>query len=572
MNDIQGHWAQNCIEILAQQGIVAGYPDGTFRPEAPVTRAEFATLITLAFPGVARRPAIGFVDVAADYWAAEKIETVYTTGWLTGYPGNRFRPNLPIPRVQAVIALTAGLGHSPERSVEATLAQVLEDAIAIPTYAKAKMAAAIEQQLVVNYPEVNRFRPNKPATRGEIAALLCQALALQANRASPISYRLIATLPNTEIRGAWLTNIDSEALFSKVGLVTALDRLAEYNFNTVYPTVWNWGYTLYPSAVTTRVFGYKQGLFADTENQGRDDLAESLQESRDMLLELIGLARQRGLSIIPWFEFGLMAPADSPLARLHPDWMTQRQDGTKIDFQNNGKYARVWLNPCHREVQQFLVDLVTELSANYEIDGFQLDDHFGLPIDFGYDATTIALYQSETGNLPPANPKDPIWMRWRADQITQLVGRLHRAVKAYRPKAVFSVSPSPAWFAYDRYLQDWPMWMRSGYVDELLVQVYRRNLESFAYELLRTEMIEARDRTGENRIATGLGVLSGLRQDFMDSALIEAQVKETRQQGYDGVAFFFYESIWQPGHETMARREQMVRSLFPTAKRRPFSD
>ncbi|MGD1897650.1 MAG: family 10 glycosylhydrolase [Phormidesmis sp.] len=566
MDDIQGHWAQPCIEILAQQGIVSGYPDGTFRPESPVTRAEFATLITLAFPGVASRPPIRFKDVAADYWAAEKIEKVYTTGWLTGYPGNRFRPNLPIPRVQAVVALAAGLGYLAERDIEATLNQVLVDAIAIPAYARSKIAAAIEQQLIVNYPDVKRLRPNKPATRGEIAALLCQALARQRSAASPISYRQIATLPNSEIRGVWLTNVDSQVLFSNVGLVTALDRLAAYNFNTVYPTVWNWGYTLYPSAVATRVFGYKQGLFPDTDNQGRDDLAESLQDNRDMLLELIGLAKQRGLSVIPWFEFGLMAPADSPLARQHPDWMTLRKDGTRIEFQNNGKYARVWMNPFHPEVQQFLVDLVTELSANYEIDGFQLDDHFGLPIDFGYDTTTAMLYQRSTGNPPPANAKDPIWMRWRADQITQLVGKLFRAMKAYRPGAVFSVSPSPAWFAYDKYLQDWPTWERSGYVEELLVQVYRRSLESFVYELIRPEMVSARDR-----IPTGIGVLSGLRQDPMDSALIEAQVAATRQQGYGGVAFFFYESIWDPGNETLARREQMLRQLFSEPKPRPVT-
>jgi len=565
MNDIQGHWAENCIEILAQQGIVAGYPDGSFRPEQRVTRAEFATLLTLAFPGVASRPPIQFKDVASGYWAAAAIEKAYVTSWLTGYPGKRFRPNLPIPKVQAIVALAAGLGYEAERDTDATLNQVFDDAINIPHYAKSKVAAAVEQRLVVNYPDVNSLRPNKTATRGEVAALLCQALARQAQQASPISFRHIVSLPNTEIRGAWLTNVDSQVLFTQVDLVTALDRLAKYNFNTVYPTVWNWGYTLYPSAVTTRVFGYKQGLYPDTENQGRDDLAESLQDNRDMLLELIRLAKARSLHVIPWFEFGLMAPADSPLAQQHPDWLSQKQDGSTVELHNNNKYARVWLNPFHPEVQQFLVDLVKELSANYEIDGFQLDDHFGLPIAYGYDDTTIARYTAETGSAPPANMRDPSWMRWRAEQITQLVGRLFKAVKDYRPRAVFSVSPSPAGFAYEKYLQDWPAWERNGYVEELVVQLYRRNLESFEYELDKPEMKTVRDRT-----PTAIGVLSGLRQDFMDSALIEAQVRSTRQKGYAGAAFFFYESIWQPGHETIERREEMVRSLFPTPKPRPF--
>lgn len=52
-----------------------------------------------------------------------------------------------------------------------------------------------------------------------------------------------------ELRGVWLTNIDSDVLFQRDHLSTALQRLHELNFNTVYPTVWNWGYTLYPSRV-----------------------------------------------------------------------------------------------------------------------------------------------------------------------------------------------------------------------------------------------------------------------------------------------------------------------------------
>ncbi len=564
MKDIQGHWAQSCIEILAQQGIVAGYPDGTFRPEQPVTRAEFATLIVKAFPRNPSRPATTFTDVPATYWAASSIQKAYVTGWLAGYPGNRFQPNLPIPRVQAMVSLVAGLGYLAERSTAATLNQLFTDGDAIPAYAKDRIAAAVEQQLVINYPDIKQFRPNKPATRGEIAAFLCQALARQANQPSPIALAYIATPPNTEIRGAWLTNIDSEVLFSRPALTAALNRLAEHNFNTVYPTVWNWGYTLYPSAIAIQTFGYKQGLYPATENQGRDNVAESLQSDRDLLLETIEIARARNLSVIPWFEFGLMAPADSPLAQQNPSWITHRADGTRIDYQDNGKYARVWLNPFHPEVQQFLVDLVSELSANYDIDGFQIDDHFGLPVAFGYDLTTAALYQAATGRQPPANAQDTLWMRWRADQITQLVGRLFRAMKQHRPKAVFSVSPSPAGFAYSRYLQDWPNWERMGYVEELLVQIYRRDLPSFVHELTKTELQAARDRT-----PTAIGILSGLREDAVSSALVRDQVLESRQQGFAGVAFFYYESIWQAGDESVAAREAMVRSLFPTPKPRP---
>jgi uncharacterized lipoprotein YddW (UPF0748 family) len=500
------------------------------------------------------------------------IQAAYLGSWLTGYPDQRFRPAQVIPRVQAMVALAAGLRFAPSGPTEATLAMALADADRIPTYAREKVAAAIEQKLVVNYPDVRRFRADQSATRAEIAAFLAQALAQQSQQPSPVPTGLIATTatataPTTEIRGAWLTNIDSEVLFSRRTLTAGLDRLAQNNFNTVYPTVWNWGYTLYPSAVATRVFGVKQGLYPDLENEGRDEVAEDLQSTRDMLLETIELAHARNLNVIPWFEFGLMAPADSPIALRHPDWLSQRRDRTTIDLQDNGKYSRVWLNPCHPQVQQFLVDLVSELSANYAIDGFQLDDHFGLPVDFGYDATTRSLYQQATGKQPPDNAQDPGWMRWRADQVTQLMARLFKALKIHRPKAVFSVSPSPADFAYSRYLQDWRDWQRQGYVEELLVQIYRRNLASFVSEIDKPEMVAAR-----GHVPTAIGVLSGLRNDPMANDLIKQQVEATRQRGYAGIVFFFYESIWQAGSASVAEREAreaMVRSLFPTALPRP---
>jgi uncharacterized lipoprotein YddW (UPF0748 family) len=590
MRDIQNHWAKSCIEALIQQGIVSGYPDGTFRPDQPVTRAEFAAMIVKAFRPVPNRSAVRFSDVPTSYWAFGVIQAAYLGSWMTGYPDQRFQPGQVIPRVQAIVALAAGLRLAASGTTEATLTGALADADRIPAYAREKVAAAIEQKLVVNYPDVRRFRADQSATRAEIAAFLCQALAQQSQQQSPVPTALIATTasasttppitppaippitppitsPITEIRGVWLTNIDSEVLFSRQALTIALDRLAQNNFNTVYPTVWNWGYTLYPSAVATRVFGVKQGMYPDVENEGRDEVAEDLQSNRDMLLEIIELARARNLSVIPWFEFGLMAPADSPLALRHPDWLSQRRDRTTIDLQDNGKYSRVWLNPCHPQVQQFLVDLVSELSANYAIDGFQLDDHFGLPVDFGYDATTRSLYQQATGKQPPDNAQDPSWMRWRADQITQLTARLFRAFKTHRPKALFSVSPSPAEFAYSRYLQDWRDWQRRGYIEELLVQIYRRDLASFVSEIDKPEMVSAR-----GQIPTAIGVLSGLRNAPMANDLIKKQVEVTRQRGYAGIVFFFYETIWQAGSGSVAEREAretMVRSLFPTALPRP---
>ena len=81
----------------------------------------------------------------------------------------------------------------------------------------------------------------------------------------------------TEIRGVWLTNVDSQVLFSEQAVKDSLQKLANNRFNTVYPAVWSWGYTLYPSQVGKRVTGYKQGLYPDLEEQGRNDALETAQ-------------------------------------------------------------------------------------------------------------------------------------------------------------------------------------------------------------------------------------------------------------------------------------------------------
>lgn len=86
-------------------------------------------------------------------------------------------------------------------------------------------------------------------------------------------------ITNGEIRGVWLTNIDSEVLFASENVAAAIARLADLNFNTVDPTVWNWGYTLYPSQVADNVVGSK--IDPDPGLRDRDVLAEIIRHSRE---------------------------------------------------------------------------------------------------------------------------------------------------------------------------------------------------------------------------------------------------------------------------------------------------
>ncbi|NEQ21547.1 MAG: family 10 glycosylhydrolase, partial [Microcoleus sp. SIO2G3] len=415
-NDIQGTWAQPCIEQLAQRQILNGYPDGSFKPNALVTRAEFAAMLGKAFPDTpAVRTGGKFADVSTNYWASAAIQKAYQMGFMAGYPGGVFQPTQNIPRVQALVSLASGLKYVPVNPTIDTLNGAFSDVAGIPEYSRSAIAAATEKGLVVNYPEVRKLNPNQLASRADVAAFLCQATGTVGS--IPTQYiAKVETLPTdtakAELRGVWLTNIDSNVLFSSQNVTNAIQRLKELNFNTVYPTVWNWGYTLYPSQVAERVTGRAVRLVTPLDVSLNPDLGV---QGRDMLKEMVEQGHKNGLRVIPWFEFGFMAPADSELAKRHPDWLTQNSKGVKT--KKEGTHDRVWLNPFKPEVQQFIQDLVVEIVNHYDVDGIQFDDHFGLPSDLGYDPFTIELYKKEhQGKAPSTNPQDAEWVRWRANK------------------------------------------------------------------------------------------------------------------------------------------------------------
>ncbi|MGB3206260.1 MAG: S-layer homology domain-containing protein [Crinalium sp.] len=176
-SDVNNHWARPFIEALADQKIISGYSDGTFKPDQAVTRAEFAALVQAAFSDnkETRPQGYTFKDVSTKHWAYNKIQKAYKTGFMSGVTATNFAPDMKIPRVQALVTLTSGLNVDPQGNTT-TILRTYKDAADIPQYARNKVAAATEKQMVVNYPVIDRLRPNQTTTRGEVAAFLYQAM------------------------------------------------------------------------------------------------------------------------------------------------------------------------------------------------------------------------------------------------------------------------------------------------------------------------------------------------------------------------------------------------------------
>ena len=165
--------------IIATRGIISGYEDGTFRPENPVTRAEFASMLEKTFDAKKVAESLKFGDIPADYWAVGAIDEATQTGFLKGYPQQIFQPTQKIPRVQVLVSLASGLGLVPKSDPEKTLQNAYADANQIPQWARAKVAAATEIGLVFDNNGTGQpLNPNLEATRGDIALLMYQALEI----------------------------------------------------------------------------------------------------------------------------------------------------------------------------------------------------------------------------------------------------------------------------------------------------------------------------------------------------------------------------------------------------------
>lgn len=202
--DIANHWARPFIEALAQRNLVSGFPDGTFRPEAKLTRAEYAALLAQAFSRPNRRLSQGFADVADSFWAAAAIHKAERMGFIAGFPDGTFRPQQPLTRLQILLSLVNGLSLQGSGT---TSLSVYQDRAEIPSYAARAVAIATQQQLVVNYPNPSLLEPSVPASRAETAAILYQALVVTGEVASiPSPYIVIpsaAAAAFADVQSQW---------------------------------------------------------------------------------------------------------------------------------------------------------------------------------------------------------------------------------------------------------------------------------------------------------------------------------------------------------------------------------
>jgi uncharacterized lipoprotein YddW (UPF0748 family) len=365
-----------------------------------------------------------------------------------------------------------------------------------------------------------------------------------------------STLPGSMVRrvGVWLTNSPSPLYYDPARIEAAVQELAASGFNTLYPNVWSRGATFHPSQ------------YAPTE-------PELLRRAPgvDPICQITRTAQRQNMQVIPWFEYGLMEPADAEVVRRHPDWVLQRSDGTSLyamhgaDLKSSPlRDLRVWLNPAHPGVRQRFIGLIREIVQRCGVDGIQLDDHFAWPVELGYDPTTTALFRQQTGNDPPAAFTDRFWMRWRRQQLTGLLRELRAALEQVSGprRLVISLSPGPFRFAYNQWLQDWELWALGGLIDDLVVQNYAYSVRGFARDLDQPALVKARSWG----LPVEIGVLAGFGGRTPSMASLAEKVQLAAARGH-GIIYFYWEGLWgqHAGPEGANYRRQMFQQLHQLA-------
>ncbi|QJC50533.1 S-layer homology domain-containing protein [Paenibacillus albicereus] len=243
--DLPGtYWAKDAIDSLVQLGVVNGFEDRTFKPQSPVTREQFAQLVTLSFYlDLPENPSQSFADVSPSRWSYPAVESAKE--FLTGYypPSGRafFNPTGKATREDVAVALVKTLGYQPDELENKQILTRYYDSDEISPGLETYLALAVEKKLLTGYNDYT-LKPADPVTRAEAAALLYrvmksaagdsqQALSLQVNAPATTATSTFY-VSGTVTKGAkvFLNSTEAEVEQGQFRVALQLDEEGTYTY------------------------------------------------------------------------------------------------------------------------------------------------------------------------------------------------------------------------------------------------------------------------------------------------------------------------------------------------------
>jgi len=168
LSDMVGRPDQAVIERVVAKGFMKGYPDGTFRPNTPVTRAEFVVVLARsAGLDPVQSPATTLKDLPAGNWASPLIYAAVAKGWVTGYPDGTFHPTAHITREESMIIVARRMGFETRGMATHTVLDKVAGSEDLSEWAQTAAAACVQEGMVTDV-----TRPIAAITRAQAAAYL----------------------------------------------------------------------------------------------------------------------------------------------------------------------------------------------------------------------------------------------------------------------------------------------------------------------------------------------------------------------------------------------------------------
>lgn len=351
-----------------------------------------------------------------------------------------------------------------------------------------------------------------------------------------------------EWRAVWISYLEYQQMdlsgeeSARAEFSAVFDNVAAAGFNTVVAQVRPFGDALYASSV----FPWSHLL---TGTQGQDP-------GYDPLALMIELAHERGLRLEAWVNpyrvQGGKTPA--PLAPENPAvlWQANPETSGWIHLTDTG----MWYDPGVPEVQALIVQGVTEICANYEVDGIQFDDYFYPTTDEPFDASTYAAYSNGQALAD--------WRRSNVDNLIQQVGQV---IEECGHSVVFGISPQGNQANnYDQQYSDIARWAQEGWVDYICPQLYwgfdyrtESGSDAFAFQnclqswcaVPRAENVALYIGLGAWRVGEGDGSAVS-SQEWYTGQNLAKQVAALREASAQGYAIYRYDSLWNGANDLCA--------------------
>jgi hypothetical protein len=170
------YWASGVIDYVYDHGYVSGYPDGAFKPNASITRAEFAIMLVKALGLNATGTASQLTDVTADSWFYSSVNTAVYAGLVSGMGDHLFDPNASITREQMAVMATKALGNKAPIA-DGTELTAFSDRSSVSSWAVSGLTEAVKAGIVSGM-TADTLAPRDNATRAQAAEMIYRLLTI----------------------------------------------------------------------------------------------------------------------------------------------------------------------------------------------------------------------------------------------------------------------------------------------------------------------------------------------------------------------------------------------------------